>query len=131
MKKVLWLLFVVSLLATPSQADDRRVADTTLSQALPGTWNYVSDSTTRDGVFRPIEPTKIFWTLHPDGTGKYYRKINEFNAARVDDQLRWSVKGKTLTIDGDLHYTIIDWDESWMIWLNPSKKTFIRLEKQK
>jgi hypothetical protein len=126
MKRYLCLLLFGTLLAVPEQADEK----SSLQGVLPGTWNYISDSPTKTGPFKSIEPTKIYWTLDPDGTGVYYRKINQFNAARVHDDLRWSVEGETLTLDGDLHYTIIDWDESWMIWQNPSKTIFFRVEKE-
>ena len=136
MKNIVWLLLVVSFVAAPSLAEDSRDTEKAstklaLKDALPGTWNYVSSSPTKDGVFTSIEPTKMFWTFNGDGSGLSYRKINEFNAARIHDELRWSVQGNTLTMDGDIHYTIVDWDESRMTWLNPSKTTYIRVEKQK
>ena len=101
-----------------------------IEEVLPGTWDYVSSSPTKDGPLKSIEPTKIYWTLNANGTGVYYRKINQFSAASVHDKLRWKVKGKTLTMDGDLHYTIIEWGESWMIWRNPSGTTYFRVEKR-
>lgn len=136
MKNKLYCLFALLILAAPIQADnnpdtEESTPKSSLLEVLPGTWNYVSSSTTRDGVFEPIEPTKIYWTLNSDGTGTYYRKINQFNAARIQEGLRWSVKGKTLTMDGDIHYTIVDWDTSRMIWQNPGKTTFLRVERQK
>lgn len=123
MKTYLCFLLVVFFLAGPSQAEG-------VEDVLPGTWNFISSSPTKDGTFELIEPTKIYWTLNADGSGLYYRKINQFNAPQVHDELRWSVKGKTLTLDGDLHYTIVDWDESRMTWLNPGKTQFIRVERQ-
>jgi len=101
-----------------------------VEDVLPGTWNYISSSTTKDGPFESIEPTKIYWTLNEDGTGVYYRKINQFNAASIHDDLRWKVKGKTLTMDGDIHYTIMAWGESWMVWRNPSGSTYLRVHKE-
>lgn len=101
-----------------------------LEEVLPGTWNYISDSPTKDGIFKPVEPAKLYWKLNADGSGTYYRKINQFNAPMVHDKLRWSIKGKTLTMDGDLHYTVIEWGESWMIWRNPSGSTYFRVEKE-
>lgn len=126
MQKIFCLLLLTFLLAGSAQCDENR----SLKETLVGTWNYVSASPKKAGPFKSVKPTKIYWTLRADGSGVYYRKINQFNAASVHDKLTWSVKDRTLTLDGDLHYTIVEWDESRMLWQNPSKTTFFVVEKE-
>ena len=122
--------YLIGLLDRWDERTDQNGSLLSLKDVLPGTWDYVSSSPTKTGTFQPIEPTKIYWILNADGSGIYYRKINRFNAASVHDQLRWKVEGETVTMDGDIHYTVLDWGKTWMTWVNPSKTTYFRIEKR-